>query len=222
MSDVESTERNAALSVTSRRRLLDALASGPMDAAALAEAVGLHVTTARFHLDVLERAGMIHRATQRAGRPGRPRQIYTNNVASEPAHGYRQLAEVLTQALATDPDVSPRVAERAGRHWAQVQVATEEDLSWEDATRRVEEVFQQVGFAPRLVDVTATRRLELDACPFRDLARTYPEIVCTVHLGLLRGSLDRLGIATADEAGLRPFVTPELCVAELPIPRDNG
>lgn len=210
-------ERHAALSAASRRRLLDVLtADGPMDVARLAKAVGLHVTTARFHLDVLERAGLIRREAERAGRPGRPRQLYTVTAAAEPGEGYRQLADALADVLATDPDAGPRWAERAGRRWAQMEVPPEDGLSWEEGTRRVGDLFERLGFAPRLLDDAAARHLELDACPFRDLARAYPDIVCTVHLGLLRGSLNRLGVATGERAGLRPFVEPELCVADVP------
>ncbi|MDQ2738949.1 MAG: helix-turn-helix domain-containing protein [Actinomycetota bacterium] len=215
-------ERHAALSAASRRRLLDVLATdGPIDVAALAAAVGLHVTTARFHLDVLGRAGLIRRAAGRTGRPGRPRQLYTLTAAAASGEGYRQLAEALADALAADPDAGPRWAELAGRRWAQMELPTGDGLSWEDGTRRVGELFERVGFAPRLIDDAAERHLELDACPFRDLARAYPQIICRMHLGLLRGSLDRLGVASAERAGLRPFVEPELCVADMLVPPEK-
>lgn len=188
-----------------------------MDVAGLAAATGLHVTTARFHLDVLERVGLIRRTVERAGRPGRPRQLYAVTAAAEPGEGHRQLAQALADVLASEPRAGPRWAERAGRRWAEQQVPTEDGLTWEEGTRRVGDLFERVGFAPRLVDDAAERHLELDACPFRDLARTYPQIVCTVHLGLLQGSLGRLGVATADVARLRPFVEPELCVADIPV-----
>jgi hypothetical protein len=44
-------------------------------------------------------------------------------------------------------------------------------------------------------------------------------VVCTVHLGLLRGALRRFGVPPrqARLAGLRPFVEPELCVADIPL-----
>lgn len=209
--------RHAALSAASRRRLLDVLASdGPMDVTALAAAVGLHVTTARFHLDVLQQAGLIRRTAGKAGKPGRPRQLYTVTAAAEPGEAYRQLAAALTDVLAADPDAGPQSAERAGRRWAQMEIPAEDALSWEEGTRRVAELFERMGFAPRLVDDSAERHLELDACPFRDLARAYPQIVCRAHLGLLRGSLDRLGVPSPEPAGLRPFVEPELCIADVP------
>lgn len=71
------------------------------------------MTTARFHLDVLQRAGMVRRPAERAGQVGRPRQLYAVVAAPEAGEGYRQLADVLAGGLAADPDVGPRWAERA-------------------------------------------------------------------------------------------------------------
>lgn len=212
---------HAALAVRSRRRLLEVLTAAPepMDAAELAAAVGLHVTTARFHLDVLERAGMIRREAEHAGRLGRPRQLYS--AVTDPRqeeNPHRQLAEVMAGALAEDPGTRAGWAERAGRWWAEHQVPVEEDLSWEEGTQHVRALFDRLGFAPRLVDDAAARHLELGACPFRDVARAHPQIVCTMHLGLLRGALGRLRVDCADQAGLRPFVEPQLCVVDIPRP----
>jgi len=221
VSEAAAEIRHAALAVTSRRRLLEVLqaAGEPLDVAALAAAVGLHVSTARFHLDLLERAGLVRRAAQRAGRPGRPRQLYTALAAPHATEGHRQLAGVLAGVLAGDTDSGPQRAEQAGRRWADKQVPAADGLSWDEGTRRVGDLFDRLGFASRLVDDAQQRHLELDACPFRDVARAYPHIVCSVHLGLLRGALHRLGMpATADVAGLRPFVEPELCIADVAVP----
>lgn len=218
--------RHAALAVLSRRRLLEVLRSAdePLDVAQLAAMVGLHVTTGRFHLEVLERAGLVHRAVERAGRPGRPRQMYV--AVAAPEEGHRQLAEVLAGVLASDGNSRPQRAEQAGRRWAEEQVAAGHGLSWDEGTRRVGDLFDRLGFAPRLVDDPGHRHLELDGCPFRDVARAYPQIVCSVHLGLLRGALHRLGMpsAAAEAAGLRPFVKPELCIADIAAPprREEG
>lgn len=209
--------RHVALAVESRRRLLELLqaASGPLDVAALAEAVGLHVTTARFHLQVLERAGLVSRAVERAGRPGRPRQLYILAETTEANEGHRRLAEALVGAVAADADGGAQWAERAGRQWAERQVP-DAALSWDDGTRRVGELFDRLGFAPRLVDDSQGRHVELDACPFRGLARSYPRVVCTVHAGLLRGALRQFHVPSAEAAGLRPFVAAELCIADIP------
>jgi predicted ArsR family transcriptional regulator len=209
---------HVALAVVSRRRLLAVLraAAAPMDVAALAEAVGLHVTTARFHLEVLERAVLVRRAAEQAGRPGRPRQLYVAVEATEATDGHRRLAEALVDVLAADPAGGEQWAERAGRQWAERELPADAALSWDESTRRVAELFDRIGFAPRLVDDDQGRHVELDDCPFRDLARNHPQVVCSVHAGLLRGALRRLHVPSAESAQLRPFVAPELCIADIP------
>jgi len=215
--------RYAALAVVSRRQLLDALqsAGAPLDAAALAAAVGLHVTTARFHLDVLERAGLVRRATAQDSRPGRPRMLYVA-AAADVSDGHRQLADALVAALAADPRTGRPWAEQAGRRWADNQVPAAAGQSWEEGTRQVSDLFGRLGFAPRVVDDSQQRHLELAACPFRDLARAHPDLVCSLHLGLLRGSLSRLRVPLAEQAGLRPFAGPELCIADISVPPASG
>ncbi len=208
--------RHTALAVTSRRRLLEVMQSSsqPLDVPELAAAVALHMTTVRFHLDTLERAGLVRRDVERAGRPGRPRQLYTA-VPEHTVEGYRQLAEVLATALFEDADAGQARAERAGQWWADQQVPAVETRSLDQAIRDVGELFERLGFAPRLVDDVDQRHLELDDCPFRDTARAYPTVVCSVHLGLLRGAFRRLGNPRAG-AQLRPFVEPELCIVDVP------
>jgi predicted ArsR family transcriptional regulator len=214
-------ERYVALAVPSRRRLVDALrdADGPLDVTQLAAAVQLHTTTARFHLDVLERAGLVRRTQEAPNGPGRPRLLYTLSTLRGGNGAYQELATALAGVLAEDAVGAPRLAEEAGRRWAEVQVSDRQHVGWQEGTQRIGELFERLGFAPRVVDVDGGRQVQLHACPFRDVARAHPDVVCRVHLGLLRGALSRLGLTSeAGSAGLRPFVTPELCIADLPFP----
>ena len=50
-------------------------------------------------------------------------------------------------------------------------------------------------------------------CPFRDLAEEHGDVVCSVHLGLIRGALAVGAPVTATR--LEPFVEPSLCRARL-------
>lgn len=122
---------------------------------------------------------------------------------------------MLAEAIAGEPNAAQQRAEDAGRRWAKSQVPLG-NLTWDEGTREVVTVFDRLGFAPRLVDDELGRRVELAACPFRDLARQYPEVICVVHAGLLRGLLSRLGIPHSDRADMRPFVREDLCIAEFP------
>jgi predicted ArsR family transcriptional regulator len=56
--------------------------------------------------------------------------------------------------------------------------------------------------------------LQLRQCPFLEVARQHRDVICALHLGLMRGALDLMRApVTADE--LAPFVEPGLCVARL-------
>ena len=56
--------------------------------------------------------------------------------------------------------------------------------------------------------------IELRDCPFFGLARTHEHVVCGIHRGLLRGTLEVLGEERVD-VRLEPFVTPSTCRALL-------
>lgn len=220
-----SGDLHSALASATRRRLLELLrlAGSPRDAHDLANAVGLHVTTVRFHLDVLRRAGLVTRGADPPQGAGRPRTTY--RLTDNPPHedggtAYEGLAALLAAHLENTPEQRAARAEQVGLAWAEQLAPPAESHpglgtpSLDHAADEVSALFVEVGFDP---EVTASepqeRRILLHACPFRALAREHPEVVCSIHLGMLRGTLSRLGSAAASR--LVPFVEPELCVAYL-------
>lgn len=214
-------QRHVALAVRSRRRILDVLRSAgrPVPLADLAAELGLHVTTARAHLRVLEGAGLVVRSPHVPQGRGRPRHLYAAATEEVSDESHRQLAELLAAALGTNAEQGRQLAVAAGRRWAEQQVPAA-DVSWEVAVDGVRRLFDRLGFGPRQVDDGgAGRRLALDRCPFREVARAHPAVVCAVHLGLMHGALARSGqVEAARAAALQPFVGPELCMAEVPRP----
>ncbi|MGH3802296.1 MAG: LytTR family transcriptional regulator DNA-binding domain-containing protein [Pseudonocardiaceae bacterium] len=76
---------HGALAATSRVKLLDTLRASahPMDARELSAACGLHVSTVRFHLDVLSEAGLIRSRPESSRSRGRPRLLYTAATGDE-------------------------------------------------------------------------------------------------------------------------------------------
>jgi predicted ArsR family transcriptional regulator len=216
--DTPSAQMHLALASRQRRRLLELLRAGeaPRDAQELAAATGLHVTTVRFHLDLLRRAGLVDSHSQPRATRGRPRTVYTAVNHAE-AGGYPALTRLLAAHLADTPEARAVRAEQAGMDWAAeltAEAGQPPQVSAQDAARTVTGLFADLGFDPELVDDEAHCQIRLHACPFRDAARANPEVVCSVHLGLLRGTLTRLG-APPTTARLLPFVEPELCLAQL-------
>jgi len=75
-------------------------------------------------------------------------------------------------------------------------------------------LFAELGFEPELRGEPEAPQIRMRACPFRAVARDHPDVVCSVHLGLLREALRQRG-STAVGLRLEPFVEPELCIAHL-------
>ncbi|MEV0252024.1 transcriptional regulator [Nocardia sp. NPDC050712] len=201
-----------------RRRLLAILrgASEPLDAQELARITGQHVTTVRFHLDVLTKESLVRQFQQPPRGRGRPRIGYS---AVQSSVGYQELAQVLADQLGNDPRRRSEAAITAGRAWgAKLDAGDHRVDSLEDAKDVTMTLLSELGFAPErdpAAEAEDQVLIRMTACPLRDLARTHSEVVCGVHLGLIEEVLDRNGGRGAIGARLLPFVEPELCVARL-------
>ncbi|MDI1288518.1 MAG: helix-turn-helix domain-containing protein [bacterium] len=208
MSEDGAIDMHAALAVPARARILDVVrdAGAPVTAQDLAEELGIHVTTVRFHLAQLERAGLVVSGPQQSGRRGRPRIGYRAGTL-DPAEVHEQMIDALAEAL-TDRGSRDR-ALAAGRWWA--DRLPEPDGDPASVTTNV---FMQLGFAPsRDGEVIQLRR-----CPFGEAARRTPEVVCRVHLGLAQGLVRRaaqLQSTDAPQVALIPFAEPGICLLTL-------
>ncbi|NYI66056.1 helix-turn-helix transcriptional regulator [Spelaeicoccus albus] len=213
------TRTHAALGSERRLTLLDLLRESgeAMDAATLAKATDLHVTTVRFHLDALTDAGLIEATRERAARRGRPRLLFsaTSKTEDDDSAGYARLAKVLASHWGDDAPSPAARAENAGRDWAAAQHLTPSgDSDLRTAAERVSTTFNELGFEAEAEDHGSEQRIILHHCPFAAVAREHPEVACAVHLGLLRGVLDSLD-APPSETSLVPFVAPNLCIAHV-------
>jgi predicted ArsR family transcriptional regulator len=220
---------------TSRRRVLQTLRAAPtaIGVQEVSDATGLHANTARFHLDGLVTAGLAQRHAEDRGRPGRPRTVYRATAAEDPTgmRNYRLLSEMLTglitQAL---PEPGP-AAVAAGQVWGRFlaqQPAPLQRVDEHEAVRRLTAVLADVGFAPgpaRAEPATAVagggrspvpggRVIPLHHCPFQEVAVQQQDVVCSLHLGLMRGVLDEVR-APVQADRLDPLVEPTVCLAHL-------
>jgi predicted ArsR family transcriptional regulator len=226
-----------ALAVASRVQLVDALRASerPLTAGELASACGLHVSTARFHLEILGKAGLVRSRPESTGRRGRPRLLYSPTTVGGPGSstgpgaggGYQLLATVLAANWGDTASERSQRAERAGRaaataqhiapYRAQTSVKAHSSvtaLPMRESVAEVSGTFAELGFEPDVVPDGDGLQIRLHACPFHAVATQHPEVVCSVHLGLIRGALAELGGA-ATAVSLEPFVEPHLCVARI-------
>lgn len=205
-----------ALAEASRIRILEELRSEDLDAPTLAERLGLHVNTVRGHVDVLAAAGMVTRTPVRRPGRGRPRVVYSlvPGTLNGPDDGYKMLAKVLAGYLAGASRNPARAAESAGEVWGLSVSSSPPAASAAEATARLVRLLHGLGFAPEPAERDGRSEILLHRCPFREAVDVNQEVVCAVHLGLMRGALRHLG-GQIQATELRPLVGPSLCVAEL-------
>jgi predicted ArsR family transcriptional regulator len=204
------------LASISRVAVLETLreAEGPMGVRELAERMNLHDNTVRKHLDLLIENGYATRLRDSEARRGRPRYVYAAVPDSPPTEAqlrnYRLLASVFAAYL-HDADDPQAAAEEAGRRFG-VRSFDEGEAGHGPAVERVVQMLADIGFQPELAAGGAEIRLR--HCPFHELARDNQDVVCGIHLGLIRGALQQLG-APEKAVRLVPFVTPNLCLVQI-------
>jgi predicted ArsR family transcriptional regulator len=191
-------------------------APGALGVADVADRTGLHVNTARFHLDRLVERGLAESGAERGGVRGRPRILYEARTRDAGPRSYRLLGGVMTGLVgALDPEGTAAVD--AGRAWGRHLVAglpPDRHAGSEAALQRLDTVLEGVGFGQAREDDDAGTELRIHHCPFLEVAGEHPAVVCTLHRGLLEGAVESLG-AAVEVAGLRPFAAPGVCVATL-------
>jgi predicted ArsR family transcriptional regulator len=188
----------------------------PMSIATIADALEVHPNTVRFHLDTLVSAGRVEQVASDRKGPGRPALMFRATQRMDPGgpRHYRLLAEILTVALADDPGADVR-AVAAGREWG-LQLkppppATAEAPDAEESIEHLVGFLDDLGFAPERL---GSERVELRHCPFLELAENQKAVICSIHLGLMRGALETWEApVTVDR--LDAFVEPDLCVVQL-------
>jgi predicted ArsR family transcriptional regulator len=191
-------------------------AGAPLSVGDVADRTGLHVNTARFHLDRLVADGLAARAGEARATPGRPRILYAAAGPRSDPRSYALLAEMLTGLVGDLSDAASTVA-RTGRAWGRHLVdrpAPSERLGAPEATARVVAVLDAIGFRPEAQPVADGVHLLLHHCPFREVAERHAEVVCGMHLALIEGALEELR-APLRATGLDPFLGPSLCRARL-------
>ena len=192
----------------------------PLGAADVAGRVGIHVNTARFHLDALVTEGTVVRALEQPAGRGRPRVVYgpRPGMNRDGTRSYRLLAQVLLSYMSSAGPEAGEAVRQAGRAWGSFLADRPppfQQLTGDEAIARLTGLLADLGFAPepekgvRLPEVIRLRH-----CPFLELAEGYGQLVCRVHLGLMQGTLAELH-APVTATQLEPFAEPGACLVHL-------
>jgi len=188
--------------------------SAPATIADLAADLGLHPNTVREHLDALVDRGLADRGRAAAQGRGRPAGLYTaatDNVEPDPrVRDYAGLATALAGHLERTSADPVADALETGRRWGR-ELAAEAGSGRRSATtgrRRTVELLRGLGFDPR-PDARATTAA-LRRCPLLDAAKRHTDVVCNVHLGIVRGAYDVYG-GDPERTAMLPFSEPGAC-----------
>jgi predicted ArsR family transcriptional regulator len=209
-------DRHTALADPTRRALLASLrrSSSPQDVRTVAASVGLHPNSAREQLAHLADAGLVRVATAAPSGRGRPGLRY-RAVPESTSEPLRLLTSALADGLASVPGAAA-VSVAAGERWGRDAAASLPPTTPAAAVAAVVGLMDEAGFAPEVDpgELGGVPTLRLHACPFMPLDERTLDVVCSVHLGFLRGALDSLG-APVRAAAIHPFDTPDTCTAQL-------
>ncbi|MCY7287093.1 MAG: hypothetical protein LH624_02285 [Cryobacterium sp.] len=225
---------------TARAGLLGVLIDQPEPCTvrALSALTRQHPNTIREHLDGLVDDRLAVRTRAHAQSRGRPAWLYSAapEVGTEPgASEYAGLASALAGQIARTSEQPRADSIEAGREWGRALVRRSplpaSDTADEGrvpgapktpsamaARREVVTLMEELGFAPSPDSRVGV--VKLHRCPLLEAAHQNPEVVCGVHLGLVRGALDELGAAPdqTERTALQPFSEPGACRLDM-LPR---
>ena len=171
-------------------------AKTPLTVEQVAKKVGLPSNATRFHLEALVDAGMATREAQSRTTPGRPKVAYLGtlpNQTHEREQGFRLLAEFMSAAIAQRNENAGDWMYQVGLEWGRyISCQPEGEVDEADVMASLVEKLDALWFAPEVLGKDQPR-LVLHNCPFTDLTRRYPQVVCQLHAGMINGSLEEMG-----------------------------
>ena len=174
-------------------------------AAEVAERFALHPNVARHHLEKLAGGGYLvvevgrrDDATRTAGRPSkRYCAVELDNTFSLPLKHDDVLSSLLARALdALGPDRAAGLADEVGYEYGRDLAARMDpgagQRSVKAAIGAVADALTAHGFAAHAEERGGELKIVSECCPFGDTAQRYPNVVCALDRGMIRGMMSGL------------------------------
>jgi predicted ArsR family transcriptional regulator len=173
----------------------------PLATSEIADSLGLHPNTVRPHLERMRDVGLLEVRPDTRGAVGRPQKMYSL-AADAPSLGleppvFPMLARMLLD-LAGDAGVGGEPAAAAGRAQGR-RLAHRRAASARPCVDLAIGMLDELGFDPAAVTDDGATTVAFGHCPFADLAESNPDLVCSLHRGLLEGFVDEVGGAHVDD-----------------------
>lgn len=206
----------AAIGDPTRRRIFAALYHDPRPrtAADVAAEQGISRAVARSHLEVLRATGLLQ-YVRRRGLRGKPAHLYSIDTDSahwvpHPPRQMGLLAMLILEAASLGPDRIAGLVEQVGEDYGAAIVSLRSGTppsTVEDALAPLRRTGEQ--FTVERLDERASV-VAIEGSLFRDASRDRPELICHLHLGILRALLDELPVEVEilQDAGLGGGLSP--------------
>ncbi|MFW0783237.1 helix-turn-helix domain-containing protein [Gordonia sp. CPCC 206044] len=207
-----------------RIRELLVAAPEPLSADEIARQVGVHVTTARFHLTKMVDEGTVRTVTLRSEGVGRPRVGYLP-VATAPVG---ELLGYLLEQLGSTTQAREHAAAEAGRLWADRHAHVPVAADLPDPVTVASETLSELGFrVSGVMSALGTHELRICSCPLRDLAATHTEVARGVARGVIEQALAAGSPALASQYTVNVLPDPsggdcEITLRLSPLRRNAG
>jgi predicted ArsR family transcriptional regulator len=185
----------------------------PLATADIADTLGLHVNTVRPHLERMREVGLLDVQSVNRGAVGRPQHRYSL-AADAPSLGlesptFALLARMLLRAAAIAGTGAEDAAD-AGREQGRSDGARAAGRPCLDALVRE---LDRLGFDPAVAASDDGATVGFAHCPFRELAEANPDLVCSLHRGLVEGFVEMVG--GGEVVAFRTLVDRDPCQVEL-------
>ncbi|MET0728332.1 MAG: helix-turn-helix domain-containing protein [Acidimicrobiales bacterium] len=190
----------------------------PLATAEIAESLELHPNTVRPHLERMRDVGLLEVVTDATGAVGRPQHRYSL-APDAPSLGFEPpafpvLARMLLR-LASSAALPAADAVEAGRDHGAFAAARPDRVG--TCAEALMAELADLGFDPESVSDEVSSTIAFTRCPFRDLAESNPELVCSLHRGLVEGFVDERGGTVVDFHDLADRHPCQVQIALLPL-----
>jgi predicted ArsR family transcriptional regulator len=185
----------------------------PLSTSDIAETLGLHVNTVRPHLERMRDVGLLDVQSDNRGAVGRPQHRYFL-AADAPSLGlepptFALLARMLLRAAAIAGTVAEEAAD-AGREEGRNDGAR---VAGRPCLEALVGELDRLGFDPAVAEGEDSATIGFAHCPFRELAEANPDLVCSLHRGLVEGFVEMVGGGAIVD--FRTLVDRDPCQVEL-------
>jgi predicted ArsR family transcriptional regulator len=184
----------------------------PLATADIAESLDLHPNTVRPHLERMREVGLLDVSAEVRTAVGRPQNLYAlsdgaPSLGLEPPT-FPMLARMLVR-LAEASGATADDAADVGREQGQVDAGLYTSAA--SCLEALVDRLDGLGFDPAVdgSEEGETAVIAFAHCPFRELAEAHPELVCSLHRGLVEGFVEAMGDAEVED--FHPLVHRQPC-----------